>query len=66
MSTPVPKCCDMKMNLFGPALPFDVRRDIKGNPHAIHSVSTTRFQHQLGEQTQCAQGQYQYKRKDMR
>lgn len=35
ISTPVPKCCDIKMNLFGPALSLEVRRDIRGNPHAI-------------------------------
>lgn len=36
ISTPVPKCCDIKMNLFGPALSLEVRRDIRGNPHAAH------------------------------
>ena len=36
MSTPVPKCCDIKMNLFGPALSLEVLRDIRGNPHAAH------------------------------
>lgn len=39
IKTPVPKCCDIKMNL--PAAVFlDARRDIRGKPHAERTVSS--------------------------